>query len=36
LLAGVRYQHGEALPPEAVDANYVRRSDAELNWKDPV
>jgi len=36
LLAGLRHQRGESVPPEAVDANYVRRSDAELNWKDPV
>lgn len=26
---------GEALPPEAIDANYVRKSDAELKWRDP-
>jgi tRNA threonylcarbamoyladenosine biosynthesis protein TsaB len=26
---------GEAVPPEAIDANYVRRSDAELKWRDP-
>ena len=26
---------GRALPPEQVDANYVRRSDAELLWKEP-
>ena len=26
---------GEALVPEAVDANYIRRPDAELKWKDP-
>ncbi len=26
---------GEALDPEELDANYVRRPDAELNWKPP-
>jgi tRNA threonylcarbamoyladenosine biosynthesis protein TsaB len=26
----------EAQSPSAIDANYVRRSDAELFWKDPV
>lgn len=25
---------GDPLDPASVDANYVRRSDAELNWKD--
>jgi len=25
---------GEALDPAEIDANYVRRSDAELLWKD--
>lgn len=34
-LAAVRYARGETLPPEAADANYVRRSDAELKWRDP-
>ncbi len=34
LLAGSRHERGESLPPEAIDANYVRRADAELNWKD--
>jgi tRNA threonylcarbamoyladenosine biosynthesis protein TsaB len=28
------WKHGKALDPVAVDANYVRRSDAELLWKD--
>jgi tRNA threonylcarbamoyladenosine biosynthesis protein TsaB len=28
------WQQGKALDPVAVDANYVRRSDAELLWKD--
>ena len=27
-------QAGRALDPIAIDANYVRRSDAELKWKD--
>jgi tRNA threonylcarbamoyladenosine biosynthesis protein TsaB len=27
-------RHGAALDPIAVDANYVRRSDAELLWRD--
>jgi tRNA threonylcarbamoyladenosine biosynthesis protein TsaB len=27
---------GRALDPAAVDANYVRRSDAEMMWKDAV
>lgn len=35
-LAYERFARGETLPPEAVDANYVRRSDAELKWKDPA
>jgi tRNA threonylcarbamoyladenosine biosynthesis protein TsaB len=35
-LAAVRYSRGDTQPPEAVDANYVRRSDAELKWKDPA
>ena len=26
---------GKVMPPEAVDANYIRRPDAELKWKDP-
>jgi tRNA threonylcarbamoyladenosine biosynthesis protein TsaB len=34
-LASARCARGETQPPEAVDANYVRRSDAELKWKDP-
>jgi tRNA threonylcarbamoyladenosine biosynthesis protein TsaB len=28
------YACGQALDPAALDANYVRRSDAELFWKD--
>jgi tRNA threonylcarbamoyladenosine biosynthesis protein TsaB len=30
-----RLGRGEALDPAEIDANYVRRSDAELLWKDP-
>lgn len=30
------WQAGGALDPAAVDANYVRRSDAELLWKEPT
>ena len=29
-----RYRRGEASDPAALDANYVRRSDAELFWKE--
>ena len=35
-LAALRYDSGAGLPPEAVDANYVRRPEAELKWKEPV
>jgi tRNA threonylcarbamoyladenosine biosynthesis protein TsaB len=37
LVAGIgyeRFDRGEALDPAALDANYVRRSDAELFWKE--
>lgn len=34
-LAARAFEAGRALPPEQADANYVRRSDAELKWKDP-
>jgi tRNA threonylcarbamoyladenosine biosynthesis protein TsaB len=30
------FQQGEARDPAEIDANYVRRSDAELLWKDPA
>ena len=33
-LALERWEAGEALDPAALDANYVRRSDAELLWKE--
>jgi hypothetical protein len=31
-----RLLSGEVLDPAEVDANYVRRSDAELLWKDTL
>lgn len=34
LIAAEQFRSGKALDPAAVDANYVRRSDAELFWKD--
>lgn len=33
-LAVARYQAGERPDPAALDANYLRRSDAELFWKE--
>ena len=33
-LAGEQFQAGNASDPAALDANYVRRSDAELFWKE--
>jgi len=33
-LAAASLLRGETLDPAALDANYVRRSDAELFWKD--
>jgi len=33
-IACVRFLAGEASDPAALDANYVRRSDAELFWKE--
>ena len=35
-IAARRFESGEGLDPEALDANYVRRPDAELNWRAPV
>ena len=32
-IAARRFEAGEGLSPEALDANYVRRPEAELNWK---
>ena len=31
-----QFLRGNAWDPAAIDANYVRRSDAELLWKDPA
>jgi tRNA threonylcarbamoyladenosine biosynthesis protein TsaB len=33
-IAAARLTRGEACDPAALDANYVRRSDAELFWKE--
>jgi tRNA threonylcarbamoyladenosine biosynthesis protein TsaB len=33
-IAAERLEGGEACDPAAIDANYVRRSDAELFWKE--
>lgn len=33
-IALAAYREGRACDPAAIDANYVRRSDAELLWKD--
>jgi len=33
-IAFTEYQRGRASDPAEIDANYVRRSDAELFWKD--
>ncbi|HLJ15713.1 MAG TPA: tRNA (adenosine(37)-N6)-threonylcarbamoyltransferase complex dimerization subunit type 1 TsaB [Bryobacteraceae bacterium] len=33
-IAHALYRRGEALDPATIDANYVRRSDAELFWKE--
>lgn len=35
-VAAISAERGMTLPPEAIDANYVRKSDAELKWKDPA
>lgn len=35
-IALAEYRAGRAADPASVDANYVRRSDAELNWKDSL
>ncbi|HLH01071.1 MAG TPA: tRNA (adenosine(37)-N6)-threonylcarbamoyltransferase complex dimerization subunit type 1 TsaB [Bryobacteraceae bacterium] len=35
-IAWREFRGGRACDPEEIDANYVRRSDAELFWKDPV
>jgi tRNA threonylcarbamoyladenosine biosynthesis protein TsaB len=33
-IAAREFAYGRALDPAAVDANYVRRCDAEMHWKD--
>ncbi|HEX4594459.1 MAG TPA: tRNA (adenosine(37)-N6)-threonylcarbamoyltransferase complex dimerization subunit type 1 TsaB, partial [Bryobacteraceae bacterium] len=33
-IASREFRHGRASDPAEIDANYVRRSDAELFWKD--
>lgn len=35
-IAMIRFERGLAQDPAEVDANYVRRSDAELLWKEPA
>jgi len=35
LIAGRQFATGLGKDPAEIDANYVRRSDAELLWKDP-
>ena len=35
-VAAISAKRGMTLTPEAIDANYVRKSDAELKWKDPA
>lgn len=35
-IALAEYSAGHAVDAASVDANYVRRSDAELNWKDSL
>lgn len=35
-IAWEKFSKGEAKDPAEVDANYVRRSDAEMMWKDSV
>jgi tRNA A37 threonylcarbamoyladenosine modification protein TsaB len=35
-IAAERCASGQAVGPQEVDANYVRRTDAELNWVDPA
>jgi tRNA threonylcarbamoyladenosine biosynthesis protein TsaB len=35
MIAIAEWEHGMARDPSEIDANYVRRSDAELMWKEP-
>ena len=34
-VAKTLFETGQSVAPEAVDANYIRRPEAELKWKDP-
>jgi hypothetical protein len=34
LIAAARLASGAGSDPSLIDANYVRRSDAEMRWKD--
>lgn len=36
VIAAHRFEQGLAQDPAVIDANYVRRSDAELLWRDPL
>ena len=36
LLGGVHARHGKLVDSLTLDANYIRRSDAELHWKAPA
>lgn len=35
-IAARRLAEGRVMDPAQIDANYVRRADAELSWRDPV
>lgn len=35
-IAAQQFEQGRAQDPAMIDANYVRRSDAELLWRDPL
>jgi hypothetical protein len=34
MIAALEFAAGRGLDPAAVDANYVRRADAEMMWKE--
>jgi tRNA threonylcarbamoyladenosine biosynthesis protein TsaB len=34
-IAQTLFEQGKTVAPEMVDANYIRRPEAELKWKDP-
>ena len=36
IIAAARFQAGLGQDPADIDANYVRRSDAELFWRDKI